>query len=103
MRTQLALCLALLIAACDGGSSTPSTPSTSTPPAKPALETVAPPASGPVALTAAGVKIDPPAALDQLPDGAWYCDMGTAHFGATEKNDGKCPLCGMDLQHKGAH
>jgi hypothetical protein len=62
---------------------------------------VVPPASGLVSLTAAGVKLDPPAAKDQIPDGAWYCDMGSVHFAASEQNDGTCAVCGMALVHQG--
>ena len=53
-----------------------------------------------VSLTAAGAKFDPPLEKAQVPAGAWYCDMGTAHYASTEKKDGKCPLCHMDLKHK---
>ena len=53
-----------------------------------------------VSLTAAGSKFDPPLEIAQLPAGAWYCDMGTSHYAGTDKKDGKCPLCHMDLKHK---
>ena len=75
--------------------------STEAPSAAGELKTVAPPATGMVELTAAGVKIEPPAKKDQIPDGAWYCDMGSVHFAATEEGDGKCDICRMDLVHKG--
>ncbi len=45
-----------------------------------------------------GTKHDPPIALDKVPDGAWYCDMGTAHYTQAAEGDGKCPLCGMALK-----
>ena len=58
------------------------------------------PAPGAVSITAAGSKFDPPLEIAQVPAGAWYCDMGTAHYACTEKKDGKCPLCKMDLKQK---
>ncbi len=52
-----------------------------------------------IELTAEGGKLDPPVKPERLPAGAWYCDMGTVHWAATEKpEDGKCPLCGMALK-----
>lgn len=46
-----------------------------------------------------GTKFDPPVEPEQLPEGAWYCDMGTSHWAAMEKpEDGKCPECGMKLK-----
>ncbi len=59
-----------------------------------------------VELAAAGAKFDPAIKPEQLPDGAWYCDMGTVHWAAAEKpEDGKCPECGMALKEysAGAH
>lgn len=94
-----ALTLSVLVAC--SGSSEPAAEPTPAAPAAPAV--VVPPASGMVTLTAAGVKLDPPADKEQIPDGAWYCDMGTVHYAATEKHDGICPLCSMDLVHKGGH
>ena len=47
-------------------------------------------------------KIDPPVKPDAVPDGYWYCDMGTVHFARADKGDGKCGLCGMDLKQKTA-
>ncbi|MGM0556339.1 MAG: hypothetical protein ACQEVA_08155 [Myxococcota bacterium] len=46
-----------------------------------------------------GTEFDPAVEPEQLPDGAYYCDMGTVHWASTEKpEDGKCPLCGMKLK-----
>mgnify|MGYP006292964593 CR=1 FL=1 len=46
-----------------------------------------------------GTKFDPAIEPEQLPEGAWYCDMGTSHWAAMEKpEDGKCPECGMKLK-----
>lgn len=100
----LALTLSVLVA-CSGSepaeapAAAPEAPAAPEASAKPAV--VVPPTSGLVSITAAGVELDPPAEKDQIPDGAWYCDMGTVHYAATEKHDGKCPLCKMDLVHKG--
>ena len=52
-----------------------------------------------VEVTAKGQKFDPAIKPEQLPAGAWYCDMGTVHWAATEKPEGgKCPECGMMLK-----
>lgn len=48
----------------------------------------------------AGTKHDPPIAKADVPDGHWYCDMGTVHYSRAAKGDGKCPLCHMDLKQK---
>lgn len=47
-----------------------------------------------------GKKLDPPAKLDQLPAGAYFCDMGTAHYAREVEGDGRCPLCSMKLVKK---
>ena len=44
----------------------------------------------------------PPIEKSAVPDGHWYCDMGTVHFSRADEGDGKCPLCGMKLHHKEA-
>ncbi len=49
---------------------------------------------------AKGKKFDPPIQPEQLPEGGWYCDMGTVHYARGEKGDGKCPLCMMRLKQK---
>jgi len=54
----------------------------------------------PVTLTAPGSKFEPPVRPSQIPVNAWYCDMGTVHYAATDKGDGKCPICHMGLKHK---
>lgn len=47
----------------------------------------------------AGSKFDPPVKPRQLPNGAWYCDMGTVHWAGMKKpEDGNCPMCGMKLK-----
>lgn len=56
-----------------------------------------------IELAAAGAKLDPSVKPEQLPEGAWYCDMGTVHWAAMEKpEDGKCPECGMALKEYAA-
>ena len=49
-----------------------------------------------------GTEFDPPIDPDQLPDGVWYCDMGTTHWAQHEKGDDECPICGMRLTEKEA-
>jgi rubrerythrin len=56
-----------------------------------------------VEVTAEGTKFDPAVEKAAIPEGAWYCDMGTVHYARSEKGDGKCPLCKMDLKHMAAH
>lgn len=55
-----------------------------------------------VEVTKEGTKFDPPVKPEQIPEGAWYCDMGTVEYAALEKGDGKCPVCGMMLKQKTA-
>ncbi len=47
-----------------------------------------------------GIEFDPPIDAEQLPDGVWYCDMGTTHWAQPEKGDDECPICGMRLTEK---
>lgn len=52
-----------------------------------------------VELAEAGSTFDPAVQAEQLPAGAWYCDMGTVHWAGEQKpEDGKCPECGMKLK-----
>lgn len=72
---------------------------------KPGAGTTAPAASGAVASGAVAVpddgkKFDPPIKPEQLPSGAWYCDMGTVHYARMHEGDKKCPLCQMKLKQK---
>jgi len=55
----------------------------------------------PVEVTAQGTRFDPPVQISQIPDGAWFCDMGTVHYARTEKGDGRCAVCGMRLSQRG--
>ena len=47
-----------------------------------------------------GVEFDPPIDPEQLPEGVWYCDMGTTHWAQPEKGDDQCPICNMRLTEK---
>jgi hypothetical protein len=71
---------------------------------EPAAEHMAPMAdvSAPemVEVTAEGNTFDPPVAKEQIPDGAWFCDMETVHYARAEEGDGLCPVCGMKLVQK---
>lgn len=89
---SLLLCVALLLiavpaAACDSGDSGKTDTATVTKPAPAKI---------------GAVTHDPPISKEEVPDGAWYCDMGTVHYHRGEKGDGKCPVCSMDLKHKDA-
>ena len=54
----------------------------------------------PVQVAAEGTVFDVPVQPEQIPDGAWYCDMGTVHYAQLDEGDGTCPTCGMKLVHK---
>ncbi len=54
----------------------------------------------PVEVPAAGKKFDPPVRAEQLPLGAWYCDMGTVHWAQMDEGNHTCPFCKMDLKQK---
>lgn len=69
-------------------------------PAAPAAEK-APEAAGKVQVSAAGTNFDPPVQKAQIPDGAYYCDMGTVHFARMDKGDETCPRCKMKLHLMG--
>ena len=47
-----------------------------------------PKSSGMVSPAAEGTKYEPAVKKEQIPDGAWMCDMGTVHFAASEKGKG---------------
>lgn len=53
-----------------------------------------------VTVSSAGTEFDPPVKLEQIPDGVWICDMGTVHYARSEKGDGKCAVCSMDMTQK---
>lgn len=79
----------------------PGAPSPEAAPAKPvAPATATVPAGATATVTAQGTKFEPPITPEQIPPGAWMCEMGTVHYASTDKGDGKCPLCGMALTQK---
>lgn len=47
-----------------------------------------------------GKEFNPPVKPEQIPAGAFYCDMGTVEYARLDKGDGKCPVCGMMLKQK---
>ena len=81
MRTLPITVVLLLLVAC-GGSQSPGTPTAI------------------VEVSAEGTHLDPAVETSQIPEGSYYCDMGTSHYAQLKKGDGKCPRCGMDLVHK---
>lgn len=87
-RIPLAILAMTALMACDQGSQ-PSSPSSAA-------------AASTSDSLAGGTKHDPPIKPEQVADNAWYCDMGTVHYSRTDKGDGKCPLCKMDLKQKTA-
>ncbi|TXD37856.1 efflux RND transporter periplasmic adaptor subunit [Lujinxingia vulgaris] len=54
----------------------------------------------PVEVAPEGTRFEPPIDPARLPDGVWYCEMGTTHYAQHES--GECPVCGMFLEEKGA-
>ncbi len=54
----------------------------------------------PVQVPAEGKEFKPPIRAEQLPSGAWYCDMGTVHWAQMNENNHTCPICKMDLKKK---
>ncbi len=50
-----------------------------------------------------GAKIDPPVSKEKIPEGAYYCDMGSVHYARMQKGDNTCPLCKMALKQMGTH
>lgn len=44
-----------------------------------------------------GTRYDPAVSVEQIPAGAWICDMGTVHYASLNQGDGSCPVCGMFL------
>jgi len=67
------------------------------------LATAKAPQKGTIAsVTPEGTKFDPALTKDQVPEGAWMCDMGSVHYAASDKGDGQCRVCSMDLVQKSA-
>jgi hypothetical protein len=64
--------------------------------------TATPPANT-VTVEPKGTTFDPPLPVAKMPDGAWACVMeGKVHFASSEKGDGECDICKMDLIHNPA-
>ncbi len=96
-----ALTLGLSFAACKKDEASGEKAKTADP--KSELATAKAPAEGTMAtVTADGTKFDPALSKDQVPEGAWMCDMGSVHYAASDKGDGKCKVCSMDLVQKSA-
>lgn len=53
-----------------------------------------------VELPPEGRQFTPPIKPEQVPAGAWYCDMGTVEYARPEQGDGQCPVCGMKLKQR---
>lgn len=83
-----------------GQQATEETTQATEPVVEPAPPELAEEALEPVEVTAEGTTFDPPVEVAQLPDGAWYCDMGTVHYARMDEGDGRCPTCDMDLVQK---
>ncbi len=62
-------------------------------------DAAAAPASA-IDVPADGKKFDPAVKAEQLPAGAWYCNMGTAHWAQMKEGDKTCPICKMKLTQK---
>lgn len=58
-------------------------------------------AEGPVEVAADGTVFDPPISPDRLPDGVYFCDMGTTHYARADYDGERCPECNMMLTLKG--
>lgn len=53
-----------------------------------------------VTVSAEGTGFESPVQIAQIPDGAWFCDMGTVHYARLDAGDEKCAICGMNLVQK---
>ena len=79
--------LSLGLMACDSSKPTAAAETAKTAAAAPSTE-------------AGGTVHKPPIQKDAVPDGHYYCDMGTVHYSRADQGDGKCPLCKMNLTQK---
>ena len=101
------LCLTLtLLSACQRSDSQPAEPkaqaNTTTEASAPKRAEAQPKSGAPLTLSAEGQRFEPPVEPSALPEGAFYCDMGTVHYARAERGDGECPICHMSLKQKGA-
>ncbi|RVU42631.1 hypothetical protein EA187_15705 [Lujinxingia sediminis] len=55
-----------------------------------------------VEVSAEGTKFDPPVQPEQIPEGVYYCDMGTVHYAIANDGSTRCTLCNMMLTKKSA-
>lgn len=103
MKYVLLLSLAMFAFACDQKPKTPPTSPTATTQKTPTPKTTPKTTTKTTTLTIPkdGKSFKPPVAKDKIPQGAFFCDMGTVHYARMDKGDGKCPLCGMVLVKKG--
>ncbi|MEZ4460581.1 MAG: hypothetical protein R3E66_12815 [bacterium] len=100
--------VALIMVGCDKPAEQPQEPAATATqaeavvaaPSEAAPEKAAESGASMVTVTAEGTTFDPPVKPEQIPAGAWYCDMGTVEYASLEKGDGKCPKCGMMLKQK---
>ncbi len=83
----------LALVACDSKKETAEQPA-------PSEEAVVVQAGTLVEVPLEGMPFEPAIEKSQLPDGVYYCDMGTVHYARGEQGDNKCPLCNMMLTHK---
>lgn len=102
MRSITALGLAAVfgLALGCGQQATTQAPDSATDEAATAPAAVEPAAVEMVEVAAEGTEFEPPVEVAQIPDGAWYCNMGTVHYARMDEGDGKCGVCGMNLTHK---
>jgi hypothetical protein len=98
---NLFVCFAVLTLcfACDKPAEAPKTDA---PAVVDAPKADAPAALAMVEVPATGKEFNPPVKPEQIPAGAYYCDMGTVEYARMEEGDGKCAVCGMMLKHKPA-
>ncbi len=98
--TTLGLAVVFGLALGCGQPGTTSTPDTATDEATEAPAVIEPATVEMVEVAPEGTEFEPPVTIDQIPEGAWYCAMGTVHYARMDEGDGKCAVCGMNLTHK---
>lgn len=55
-----------------------------------------------VEVSAEGTEFDPAVQPEQIPEGVYYCDMGTVHYAIANDGSTRCTLCNMMLTKKSA-
>lgn len=53
-----------------------------------------------VEVSAEGTEFDPAVQPEQIPEGVYYCDMGTVHYAIANDGSTRCTLCNMMLTKK---